>query len=279
MNRLKKLFGEVNMTWGKVLILAIATAVFAALLNCIPILERTSLSTPAESFEFWILCAIFIIFNCHGYREAALKTFVFFLVSQPLIYLIEVPFKEKGFGLFEYYLPWFKITLLTVPGAMIAYRAKKDDVVAAIIMSVAIVLNLVCGLSRLNVLITEFPRYLLTMIFCVVTSGVYIFAAQKENKFKWITSGAGILTIAVMLGIYVFTPSGSSMSYPLPEEGWQVVSVSDSNLIASVEGDSLHLESSKSGVYEVTFENAEGESVIYQIDFDSHTGLFDVYPQ
>ncbi len=41
--------------------------------------------------------------------------FFFFLISQPLIYLLQVPFSSMGFELFIYYKYWFIWTLLTIP--------------------------------------------------------------------------------------------------------------------------------------------------------------------
>ena len=52
---------------------------------------------------FQIMFAMIIISNCKTPKEAAAKTFVFFLISQPLIYLLQVPFSWQGWGLFHYY--------------------------------------------------------------------------------------------------------------------------------------------------------------------------------
>ena len=92
MKYIKKLFGEVNMTWPKVIIFAVVTAIYTALINQVPFLKDTSFRDIAISFECWILFAIIIIVNSKSGLDSALKTFVFFLISQPLIYLIEVPF-------------------------------------------------------------------------------------------------------------------------------------------------------------------------------------------
>ena len=116
-----KFFSSQKMSWLKVIIFSISTAVLTAVLNLIPFLNNTSFQDIAISYECWILFAIYIIVNCQKWYEAALKTFVFFLISQPLIYLIEVPFDDMGFQLFTYYKFWFILTLLTLPGAASAF--------------------------------------------------------------------------------------------------------------------------------------------------------------
>ena len=113
MRILKKLFGGINLTWPKLLIFAVASGVYTALVSIIPQLKDTSLHTIAVTFEVWILLGIFIIMNSKSNLDAALKSFVFFLISQPLIYLIQVPFYDRGWEIFMYYPYWLKITVLT----------------------------------------------------------------------------------------------------------------------------------------------------------------------
>lgn len=56
----------------------------------------------------------------------AAKVFVFFLISQPLIYLFQVPFSQDGRGLFRYYPFWFKWTIATIPMAFIGWYIKRS---------------------------------------------------------------------------------------------------------------------------------------------------------
>ena len=109
MTKLRKCFGGIDMTWPKVLIFAVISAVYTAAVNLIPALSDTSLQDIAINPECWLLFAVFIIMNCGTWKEASLKCFVFFLVSQPLIYLIEVPFNSMGWGVFRNYGYWFMI--------------------------------------------------------------------------------------------------------------------------------------------------------------------------
>lgn len=75
--------------------------------------------------EAWIFFAVIIMANCKKPLESALKTFVFFLISQPLIYLFQVPFSWMGCELFKFYFYWFKVTLCTFPGAFIGWFITK----------------------------------------------------------------------------------------------------------------------------------------------------------
>lgn len=146
---IKKLFGEINMTWKKVIIYAIAAGVYTALM-AILVPDWCSFHDIAVTEEGWILLALVVITNCEKPLEAALKTFVFFLISQPLVYLIQVPFSYMGWGLFGYYRYWFMITLLTFPGAFIAWYIKKDNILSGIILSVALVMLCFHGVGYLK---------------------------------------------------------------------------------------------------------------------------------
>ena len=102
MEKIKKLFGGIDLSWPKIVIFAIVAGVYTALVSIFPQVVDTSLHTIAVSFEVWILFGIFIIMNSKSNMDAALKCFVFFLISQPLVYLLQVPFSSEGWGLFYY---------------------------------------------------------------------------------------------------------------------------------------------------------------------------------
>ena len=125
---LQKLFGGINLTWPKLIIFAVIMGIYTALMAML-VPDGNSFHDIAVTMEWWVLPAILIIVNCKKPLEAALKTFVFFLISQPLVYLIQVPFNGMGWGLFGYYPFWFKVTLLTFPAAFIGWYMKKDKMV------------------------------------------------------------------------------------------------------------------------------------------------------
>ncbi|MBR6113290.1 MAG: hypothetical protein IKP79_02130, partial [Bacilli bacterium] len=143
---MKKIFGGIHLTWKKLILCAVVIGVSVGLLNSVPSLFDTTVTDVATYFDFWIFCGIFIIMNAKSNKDSALKCFIFFLISQPLIYLCEVPFKDLGWGLFVYYRPWFIWTLLTLPMGYIGYYIKKDKWYGLLIL-LPIMLLLGSGLS------------------------------------------------------------------------------------------------------------------------------------
>ena len=85
---MKKLFGGINLTWKKLIIFAIIAGTYTAVMALLPITRDTSFRDIAIYFEWWILFGIIIISNSKSPLDSALKCFVFFLISQPLIYLV-----------------------------------------------------------------------------------------------------------------------------------------------------------------------------------------------
>lgn len=86
---MKKIFGGINLTWPKVIIMAIVLGIYTAIMAMLPIVNDTSFSDLTVTFEVWILFGIFIIMNSKSPKDSAFKCFVFFLISQPLVYLIQ----------------------------------------------------------------------------------------------------------------------------------------------------------------------------------------------
>ncbi len=153
--------------------------------------------------EWWVLPAILIIVNCKKPLEAALKTFVFFLISQPLVYLIQVPFNDMGWSLFGYYPYWFGVTLLTFPGAFIGWSIKKDKWYSGLILSVITVYLALTGIAYISGLREHFPNHLISIIYCFTFIPIFIFAILKNQKSRLI---AGIITAvaAIIYAIFVF---------------------------------------------------------------------------
>lgn len=192
---LDKLFFKTEMTWKRVILFAIITAVFSAAMLIIPFTVHTSLANPGTYPEFWLICALIIVMNCHSPLEAGIKTFVFFLISQPLIYLLQVPFSWLGWQIFMYYPRWFVATLLTFPIAMVAYLIKKDNVLSAIILSLACALLTFMGMYFLASTLDHFPHMLLSVIFCFASVIILIRILLKKKKNRIIASVISILSL------------------------------------------------------------------------------------
>lgn len=197
---LNKLFFGIEMTWKRIIISAIVVAVYCAAMLNIPFTVHTSLANPGVYPEFWILCALIIVINCKSYLDAGLKTFIFFLISQPLIYLFQVPFSWLGWQIFMYYPRWFIITLFTFPGAMVAYVIKKDNILSAIILSGACGILSFMGMYFLASTLDHFPNQLISTIFCFALAFILIFTLLKQKKNRIIATIITLLFLA--FGIY-----------------------------------------------------------------------------
>ena len=201
MSALRKLFFNTRMTWLRVVIFAVAAAVVTAVMLILPFTEDTSLENIGVSFECWIIFALVIIMNSSSPLEAGLKTFVFFLISQPLIYLLQVPFTWMGWSIFRYYPTWGMLTVACFPGGMIAYFVKKDNVLSALILSVAT--GILAGETVYFVLtvINSFPRNLLSAVFCAVWAVLLIFVLLRKRQTRLICAIATAAVSVVFSGV------------------------------------------------------------------------------
>ena len=124
MEKIKKLFGEIDLTWKKLILFAILAGVYTAIMAMLPIVKDTSFSDLTVTFEVWILCGIFIIMNSKSAKDSAVKCFVFFLISQPLVYLIQDVINHSQLFI-TYYRYWFIWTIATIPMGFIGYSLKE----------------------------------------------------------------------------------------------------------------------------------------------------------
>lgn len=194
-----KLFGGIELTWFSVIIFAVGTAVITAVFLIVPIFKDTSFMRMGETLEAWVFFAVIIMANCKKPLESALKTFVFFLISQPLIYLLQVPFSWQGWGLFQYYKHWFILTLCTFPAAFIGWYIKKKNWLSLLILSpMLVLLALICEDASRH-LIHEFPHLLITVIFCIAQMFIYLYAFTDKLSQKLIGVLVPVITAAVVL--------------------------------------------------------------------------------
>ena len=202
---LHKLFGGLNMTWPKVIIFAVAAGVYTAAM-AIWVPASCSFHDIAVTEEAWIPLALIIMVNCKGPLESALKTFVFFLISQPLVYLLQVPFSDMGWGLFGYYRYWFYITLATFPAAFIGWYVKKNNLLAALILSPMLVLLVLHGVGYVMTLRQEFPHHLISAIYCFGIIPILVFGIFT-NKKPILLSFA--ISIAAVVALFIIKWNGS----------------------------------------------------------------------
>ena len=205
MQILHKIFGGIEMSWRNVIAFAIIMGAWTAIM-AMKVPDGNSFHDIAVTPEWWVLPAIFIIANCKKPLEAALKTFVFFLISQPLVYLIQVPFNSMGWSLFQYYGYWFVATLLTFPGAFIGWFIKHDKWYSGIILSVMTGYLVITGAHYVATFADSFPNHLLSAIYCFAIIPIFIFAIFKDKIPRII---AAVITV-ITLGVFLLVLNGHS---------------------------------------------------------------------
>ena len=201
---MKKLFGGIDLTWKKLIVFAVLSALYTAIMALIPITKDTSFRDIAVYFEWWILFGIIIITNSKSAKDSALKCFVFFLISQPLIYLIQVPFSSMGWGLFKYYKYWFIWTLCTLPMGYIGYYIKKNNWLSMIILMPMLLLLAYLGLGYFTSVVENFPHHLLSFIVCFAIIIVIVLAIFDKIKLRIIS----LLIVIISIVLYLVLKGG-----------------------------------------------------------------------
>ena len=205
---MKKLFGGLNITWTKLIIFSILIGIYVGAIACIPITKDTSFRDISITFEWWVLFGTLIIVNSKTPLESALKCFVFFLISQPIIYLVQVPFNPIGWQIFKYYPGWFVWTLLTIPMGFVGNYLKKDKWWGIFIL-VPVLAFLGYHYSQFfNATYTYFPQHLLSTIYCAVVLIIFPLYIFKNKIPKYICLTASI--IFILGGTYLALSNGKN---------------------------------------------------------------------
>ena len=201
MEKLKKLFGGIELSWKKLIIFAIIAGVYTAIMAMLPIARDTSFSDLTVTFEVWILFGIFIIMNSKTAKDSALKCFVFFLISQPLVYLIQDAINHSNLFV-TYYRYWFIWTIATIPMGFVGYYMKKDKWWGLLIL-LPMLIFVGAEYSRyLSDTMFSFPRHILTTIFCFTTLIIYPLAIFENKKIK--IAGV-VISSLIIVGMTILT--------------------------------------------------------------------------
>jgi len=290
----KKLFGGLNLTWPKIIIFAVICGVYTGIMAMIPAAKDTSFQDISITFEWWILFAILIIVNSKSPLDSALKVFVFFLVSQPLVYLVQVPFSPYGFGLFVYYPTWFRWTLLTFPMAFVGYYMKKDKWWGLLILGPMLLFLGYHYFSFFGEAVHFFPNHLLSAIFCAVTMIIYPLFIFKDKRIR--TAGL-VISIVLILAASVYgvldqsshsydtslLPSGGEtcgMEYDdtykvyLEDESFGTVRIGYEE---SIETYMVYASFTKTGKTVLVLESPSGEKTCYDLTIERNS--YDVHRQ
>ena len=201
----KKLFGGINITWPKLIVFGIIMGVYTGLMALL-VPDGNSFHDIAVTGEWWVLPAVIIIINSKKPLDAALKTFVFFLVSQPIVYLVQVPFNYMGWGLFRYYPYWFGITLLTFPAAFVCWYIKKNKWYSGIIVAVITTYLAIVGVNRFHITLESPLNHLITIIYCFAMIPLLIFATLKSKTPRIVTAAITVIAILIYIPLVTVDP-------------------------------------------------------------------------
>lgn len=183
MHIISKLFGGIKIPWKILLPFAVIIGIYTGIILTVPAFKNTSICDIGIGFEWWILFAMIIISNSATPKESAVKTFIFFLISQPIVYLVQ----PNGIDLFQrYYGNWFIYTLFTFPMAWIGWYTKKDKVFAPFILSFVLMYLTGHFISYVK------QYHVFSAVFCFVLFFTLIFGIMKNKKLK---------ILAIVLGI------------------------------------------------------------------------------
>jgi len=280
---LGKMFGGIDLTWKKLIIAAVAAGIYTAAMAVIPAIRYSSLSTITVTFEVWILFGILIIMNSKSNLDSALKCFVFFLISQPLVYLLQVPFSEMGWGLFGYYRYWFILTVLCLPMGYIGFYMKRGKWWGYLILLPMIVLTATSYFTYFKSFLFYMPRYILICIFCASAVVLYPLMIFADRKIR--TAGAVIgltaVVAATVLGllnppVYSSEIMSSDPDHPfddtcrvyLAEDKYGSVEI---RYLDSLEDYVVHADFKRAGRTTMTIESPSGETREYDILIDQST--------
>lgn len=208
---LHKIFGRLNLTWPKTIAFAVIMGIYTAIMALV-VPDGNSFHDIVVTPEWWVLPAILVIVNSKKPLDAALKVFVFFLISQPLVYLIQVPFNQMGWSLFGYYPYWFKITLLTLPAGFIGWFMKKDQWYSGIILASMTVLLTFIGINFTLGFKDSFPNHLFTVIYCFSIIPIFIFGIFRKWQPRIVAAAITVIA-AIIIAIATFASAEPFETY------------------------------------------------------------------
>ena len=273
----KRLFGGIDLSWPKLIAFAIVMGIYTALMAIIPQVRYTSFNTISVTFEVWILIGIFIIMNSKSNKDAALKCFVFFLISQPLVYLIQVPFCWLGWNIFSYYKYWFIWTILCLPMGYIGYYIKKDKWWTYLILFPMIILTAFSLYTYLTYFTFYCPKYIIISLFCIFVMILYPNVLFNNKKIK-ITGS--IISVLLTIGVCIlvaFNPYKYSTEILSSIDGKDItneykVSLEDSSYgdvnmkyIDSIEAYMVHADFKKGGKTKLIVVTPQDKTIKYDL--------------
>lgn len=201
----KRLFGDMPMTWPIVLVFGVAAGVYTGVMNSIPALANTSFHDISVTHEWWVIFAFVIASNTKKGWESALKTFVFFLVSQPLCFLTEVLLGSVSaeMALYYYTAVWGPATLLTLPGGFVAHLIGRQDPLGWAVLGLGCTIQSLLGCHYLGTMLQTPPFHLLTTLVCFGSIPLMTWQIQRSAKGRAATLAVCAIATAAILAFLV----------------------------------------------------------------------------
>ena len=202
-----KLFGNLKMGWPTVILFAVAAGIYTGHIMLVPALKKTSFHDIGELYEWWVIFAVIIVVNCKKNWEAMLKCFVFFLVSQPIIYAIQIWLGTENIhhAWLSYIGMWLPMTFGVLPGAFIAYYCKKQNALGAILLGCGNAIQLLMAINYAVRFIRDFPYHILSFLVCIVSIFVMTFTIQKTKRNRIIAFITPLVLVAAVVFFAYFT--------------------------------------------------------------------------
>ena len=182
------IFGKLKMRWYAVVLFAIAAGIYTGAVMCLDALKDTSFQDIGISYEWWVIFAVIIVVNCDKSWEAMLKCFVFFLISQPLVFAVQILFGTLApeMGWYYYRSIWLPATFFTLPGGFIAYYCKKQNILGAVILGLGNTIQATLGVYYAAQAFRSFPHHLLSSLVCFGSIFFMSLQIQREKKNRLI---------------------------------------------------------------------------------------------
>ena len=284
MEKVKKLFGGIDLNWKKLIIFAIIAGVYTAIMAMLPITKNTSFADISISFEVWILFGIIIIMNSKSAKESSLKCFVFFLISQPLVYLTQDIINHSKLFL-TYYRFWVIWTIGTIPMGFIGYYMKKDKWGGLAILTPMLIFLGIHYSGFLGETLYYFPYHLLSTLFCILTLLLYTICIFNNKKVK----NAGIIISLVIIIVMTFITFTNNTTYntTLLVSDSETGKVFDDSYKVYLEDEKIgkvyieydesledyrvNAEFKRAGITNLVLEDSNGNKTIYEIDVKRNT--------
>ena len=284
MEKVKKLFGGIDLNWKKLIIFAIIAGVYTAIMAMLPITKNTSFADISISFEVWILFGIIIIMNSKSAKESSLKCFVFFLISQPLVYLTQDIINHSKLFL-TYYRFWVIWTIGTIPMGFIGYYMKKDKWGGLAILTPMLIFLGIHYSGFLGETLYYFPYHLLSTLFCILTLLLYPICIFNNKKVK----NAGIIISLVIIIVMTFITFTNNTTYntTLLVSDSETGKVFDDSYKVYLEDEKIgkvyieydesledyrvNAEFKRAGITNLVLEDSNGNKTIYEIDVKRNT--------